>query len=185
MFGGRDHNRCWRRSETGSGANRALAHYVSKLWLPSFGCAGQRGRRNAPLRRAGHRGRRYWRGAQGKRGRDRRRRNGRGHLGLRAEAADQRSAPRERRVSRADAMRVAILAHSTNPRGGVVHALELGDALVRLGHEAIVHAPDARGSGFFRSTLCGSALVPASPVEASIATMVETRIAEYLRYFEN
>ena len=88
-------------------------------------------------------------------------------------------------MSRADAMRVAILAHSTNPRGGVVHALELGDALVRLGHEAIVHAPDAKGGGFFRSTLCGSALVPASPVEANVATLVETRIAEYLSYFEN
>ena len=25
-------------------------------------------------------------------------------------------------------LRIAILAHSTNPRGGVVHALELGDA---------------------------------------------------------
>ena len=40
-------------------------------------------------------------------------------------------------------LRIAILAHSTNPRGGVVHALELGDALCRLGHEATVHAPDA------------------------------------------
>ncbi len=88
-------------------------------------------------------------------------------------------------MSPTGAMRVAILTHSTNPRGGVVHALELGDALVRLGHEAVVHAPDAKGSGFFRSTLCGSALVAASPVEADIPTMVETRIAEYLRYFEN
>ena len=44
-------------------------------------------------------------------------------------------------------LRIAILAHSTNPRGGVVHALELGDALCRLGHEATVHAPDASGAG--------------------------------------
>ena len=47
-------------------------------------------------------------------------------------------------------LRIAILTHSTNPRGGVVHALELGDALTRLGHEAVVHAPDAKGDGFFR-----------------------------------
>ena len=40
-------------------------------------------------------------------------------------------------------LRIAILAHSTNPRGGVVHALELGDALCRLGYDATVHAPDA------------------------------------------
>ena len=44
-------------------------------------------------------------------------------------------------------LRVAILAHSTNPRGGVVHALELGDALCRLGHDATVHAPDVTGAG--------------------------------------
>ena len=47
-------------------------------------------------------------------------------------------------------LRIAILAHSTNPRGGVVHALELADALVALGHQCVVHAPDPRGKGFFR-----------------------------------
>jgi glycosyltransferase-like protein len=82
------------------------------------------------------------------------------------------------------ALRVAILTHSTNPRGGVVHALELGDALVRLGHEAVVHAPDARGSGFFRPTLCGSTLVAASPLGPDVATMIETRVAEYLSHFD-
>jgi len=84
----------------------------------------------------------------------------------------------------AGALRIAILTHSTNPRGGVVHALELGDALVRLGHEAVAHAPDARGSGFFRPTLCGSALIAASPVGADVATMVEARVAEYVSHFE-
>ena len=84
----------------------------------------------------------------------------------------------------AGAVRVAILAHSTNPRGGVVHALELGDALVRLGHEAVVHAPDARGKGFFRPTLCGSTLVTASPLGPDVATMIETRVAEYLSHFD-
>ena len=46
--------------------------------------------------------------------------------------------------------RIAILTHSTNPRGGVVHALELGDALTRLGYQATVFAPDATRVGFFR-----------------------------------
>jgi glycosyltransferase-like protein len=81
-------------------------------------------------------------------------------------------------------LRVAILAHSTNPRGGVVHALELGDALCRLGHVATVHAPDAGGRGFFRSSLARTVGVAASPVGRSVATMVETRIADYLRHFE-
>jgi glycosyltransferase-like protein len=80
-------------------------------------------------------------------------------------------------------MRIAILTHSTNPRGGVVHALALGDALTRLGHEAVVHAPDARGRGFFRPTLCGTVPVPAAPIGPSLRQMVETRIADYVAYF--
>jgi hypothetical protein len=47
-----------------------------------------------------------------------------------------------------DRLRIAILTHSTNPRGGVVHALALGEALCDLGHEAVVHAPDPTGRGF-------------------------------------
>jgi glycosyltransferase-like protein len=81
-------------------------------------------------------------------------------------------------------LRIAILAHSTNPRGGVVHALELGDALCRIGHEATVHAPHASGAGFFRPTRCATVSVAASPVERDVTAMVETRVADYLRHFE-
>ena len=83
------------------------------------------------------------------------------------------------------ALRIAILAHSTNPRGGVVHALELGDALTRLGHDVTVHAPDASGAAFFRATVCQTAGVPASLVGRDVTAMVETRVADYLRYFEH
>lgn len=81
-------------------------------------------------------------------------------------------------------LRIAILAHSTNPRGGVVHALELGDALCRLGHDATVHAPDAGGRGFFRRSLARMVCVTAAPVGRRVAAMVETRIGDYLRHFE-
>jgi glycosyltransferase-like protein len=81
-------------------------------------------------------------------------------------------------------LRVAILAHSTNPRGGVVHALELGDALTRLGHQATVFAPDTTGAGFFRDTLCQTKSVPAAAVGRDVGTLVETRVGEYVRYFE-
>ena len=37
-------------------------------------------------------------------------------------------------------LRIAMLAHSTNPRGGVVHAMQLSEALAALGHEAVLHA---------------------------------------------
>ena len=46
-------------------------------------------------------------------------------------------------MKRVPHLRIALFAHSTNPRGGVVHALAVGDALVRLG--ADVHAADADG----------------------------------------
>ena len=82
------------------------------------------------------------------------------------------------------ALRIAILAHSTNPRGGVVHALELGDALSRLGHAATVFAPDSNGAGFFRDALCATSCIPASAVGLNVRAMVEIRIAEYVRYFE-
>jgi len=81
-------------------------------------------------------------------------------------------------------LRIAILAHSTNPRGGVVHAIELADSLTRLGHEAVAHAPDASGKGFFRAPLSPAVTVIASPVGPDVAAMVQTRIADYVRHFE-
>jgi len=80
-------------------------------------------------------------------------------------------------------MRIAILAHSTNPRGGVVHALELGDALHAAGHRVAVHAPDAGGRGFFRSTQCETVLVPARPVSGGLSELVRTRVEDYVAYF--
>jgi glycosyltransferase-like protein len=82
-------------------------------------------------------------------------------------------------------LRIAILAHSTNPRGGVVHALELADSLTRLGHEAVAHAPDATGRGFFRAPLSPAVTVMASKAGPDVAAMVERRIADYVRHFQN
>lgn len=81
-------------------------------------------------------------------------------------------------------LRIAILTHSTNPRGGVVHSLALGDALARMGHEVAVHAPDADGRGFFRQTACSTISVPAAPVTGGTLAMVETRIADYVDHFQ-
>jgi glycosyltransferase-like protein len=81
-------------------------------------------------------------------------------------------------------LRIAILTHSTNPRGGVRHALELVDSLTRLGHHAVVHAPDPTGNGFFRAPLSPAVTVMASPTDADLATMVAVRIADYVGHFE-
>lgn len=79
--------------------------------------------------------------------------------------------------------RIAILTHSTNPRGGVAHCLALAEALGALGHEAVVHAPDPSGRGFFREAACPTVSVAARPVAGPTAELVHTRIDDYLRHF--
>ncbi|CAO4149234.1 MSMEG_0565 family glycosyltransferase [Methylorubrum extorquens] len=81
------------------------------------------------------------------------------------------------------ALRIAILTHSTNPRGGVAHCLALAEALCGLGHEAVVHAPDPAGRGFFRDAACPTVPVAAQSVGGSTADLVRTRINDYLRHF--
>ena len=54
--------------------------------------------------------------------------------------------------------RIAMLTHSTLPRGGVVHAMSLSETLDALGYQSVLHAPDAAGRGFFRKPrwiICG------------------------------
>ncbi|MDA9437940.1 glycosyl transferase family 1 [Bradyrhizobium sp. CCBAU 51745] len=82
-------------------------------------------------------------------------------------------------------LRIAILTHSTNPRGGVVHALALADALADLGHRPVAHAPDPTGKGFFRRSVAATRSVPASSVSGDVVAMVEARIADYVSYFED
>jgi glycosyltransferase-like protein len=80
-------------------------------------------------------------------------------------------------------LRIAILTHSTNPRGGVAHCLSLAEALCALGHEAVVHAPDPSRRGFFRAAACPTVAVAAEPVGGATVDLVRTRIHDYLRHF--
>lgn len=82
-------------------------------------------------------------------------------------------------------LRIAMLAHSTNARGGVVHALELAEALARLGHTVTVHAPDPGGNGFFRQTRVPTVSVKAARTAGNVASMIEARIADYVGHFED
>jgi glycosyltransferase-like protein len=81
-------------------------------------------------------------------------------------------------------LRIAMLTHSTNPRGGVVHAMQLSEALTTLGHTVTLHAPDAKGEGFFRTPVCRTACFPVSPAPSEMTEMVEQRIADYVSHFE-
>jgi len=80
-------------------------------------------------------------------------------------------------------LRIAMLAHSTNPRGGVVHAMNLCEALTARGYQATLHAPDASGRGFFRASRCEAVAIPVPPAPREIHAMVEQRIEDYVRWF--
>ena len=75
--------------------------------------------------------------------------------------------------------RVAMLAHSPLPRGGVVHAMSLSEALTALGCEAVLHAPDATGAGFFRRAACATRAFPVALAPPDTTQMVAQRIADY------
>ncbi|XAH24044.1 MSMEG_0565 family glycosyltransferase [Xylophilus sp. GW821-FHT01B05] len=83
----------------------------------------------------------------------------------------------ERAAAPARPLRVALFTHSVNPRGGVVHTLELADALHRAGHKVTVLAPVAPGQRLFRTPQCALELVPVPAASADVAEMVATRIA--------
>ncbi len=79
--------------------------------------------------------------------------------------------------------RIAILTHSTNPRGGVVHAMQLAEALHRQGHDVTLVAPALPGCDFPRRPRCPARLVPARPVGGTVA-MVRTRIDEVAAHLD-
>ena len=80
-------------------------------------------------------------------------------------------------------LRIAMLAHSTHPRGGVVHAMSLCEGLNAQGLQATLHAPDASGRGFFRAPKCKTAPFPVAPAQRDTHAMVEQRIADYVNWF--
>ncbi len=79
--------------------------------------------------------------------------------------------------------RIAVLTHSTNPRGGVVHAMQLAEALHRQDHDVTLVAPALPGCDFPRRPRCPARLVPARPVGGTVA-MVRTRIAEVAAFLD-
>ena len=76
----------------------------------------------------------------------------------------------------AEALKIALLTHSINPRGGVVHVVELGRALQARGHAVTLIAPAASGQRLFRQTPCRVELADAPPAGADLAETVRHRI---------
>ncbi|MES2530846.1 MAG: MSMEG_0565 family glycosyltransferase [Pseudomonadota bacterium] len=76
----------------------------------------------------------------------------------------------------AQPLKIGLLTHSVNPRGGVVHTLELADALHAAGHDVTVMAPASPGQQFFRPVRCATRLIPVGPTPRDMVEMVGTRI---------
>lgn len=77
-------------------------------------------------------------------------------------------------------MKIGLLTHSVNPRGGVVHTIELAHALHDAGRDVTVIAPAAPGQQFFRTLRCAVSLAPLAGTPADMVAMVGSRIEAYL-----
>jgi glycosyltransferase-like protein len=73
-------------------------------------------------------------------------------------------------------VRIRLATYSTKPRGGVVHAMHLAEALADRGHEVELWALSAGGASFFRPPGVPARLVP---VERREEEGVEERILRY------
>ncbi|APW40190.1 glycosyl transferase family 1 [Rhodoferax koreense] len=82
-----------------------------------------------------------------------------------------------------ESLRIALLTHSVNPRGGVVHTLELAEALQAAGHVVTVFAPATAGQRMFRPVACELVLVPTAQTLPGVEAMVASRIAAFVAYF--
>ncbi len=82
-------------------------------------------------------------------------------------------------------MKIGLLTHSVNPRGGVVHTLELAQALHDAGHEVTVMAPALPGQQFFRPVACKTSLVPVRYTPANTLDLVRDRVAAFTTHLEH
>jgi glycosyltransferase-like protein len=82
-------------------------------------------------------------------------------------------------------LRIGLLTHSVNPRGGVVHTLELAEALQEAGHDVTVMAPALPGERLFRAVNCAVELIDVPDRTAGTTAMIQMRIAAYLQHLSS
>ena len=80
-------------------------------------------------------------------------------------------------------LRLAMSYALTIPRGGVVHAMCLSEALDEIGVKTTLHRALCNFRGFFASPCLRDDRLPVKPAPRETADMVEQRIGDYLRWF--
>lgn len=78
-------------------------------------------------------------------------------------------------------MKVALLTHSLRPRGGVVHTLELGAALLRRGHAVTVIAAAEPGERLFRQVGFPVEAIALPALQGDLVAQVTQRIEALVR----
>jgi len=74
---------------------------------------------------------------------------------------------------------IGIFSYSTKPRGSVVHAACLAEAIERKGAQVTLYALSKAGDGFFRPLSCELRLIAASPAPSEVDALIRQRIAEF------
>lgn len=74
---------------------------------------------------------------------------------------------------------IGIFTYSTKPRGSVVHAACLAEALERKGAQVTLYALSKAGDGFYRPLACALRLIPAGAAPVEVDALIGQRIAEF------
>ncbi|HEX4339196.1 MAG TPA: MSMEG_0565 family glycosyltransferase [Polyangiaceae bacterium] len=77
---------------------------------------------------------------------------------------------------------LGLFTYSTAPRGSVVHAAFLAEAMTELGWDVTLYALDKDGGRFFRDVRAKVRLVPAAAAPTTTAELVKQRAEELARY---
>jgi hypothetical protein len=79
----------------------------------------------------------------------------------------------------AGALRVAMLTYSVRPRGGVVHAIAVAEALAARGHAVDLFAVGPPGAAFFRAPGVPAHVVPNTTEDRDFDARIAATIAAY------
>jgi glycosyltransferase-like protein len=77
--------------------------------------------------------------------------------------------------------RIGMFTYSTEPRGSVVHAACLSEALQRQGHDVTLFALSKQGRRFWRDIACEVRLIPAADAPPEMDALIAQRIGELTR----
>ncbi|HET9933424.1 MAG TPA: MSMEG_0565 family glycosyltransferase [Polyangiaceae bacterium] len=76
---------------------------------------------------------------------------------------------------------IGIFTYSTRPRGSVVHACALAEALTDAGHDVTLYALSKANDDWYRSLRCRSVLIPAEAAPADADALIAQRVEELRR----